>query len=73
MECPCCGEELNCIDHYGTGRPEHYYGTAANGIYYPSTYEKLGDIFKCDNEECECYEEHFYTDTNDELHEGYPC
>ena len=49
MECPYCGKELNCVDHHGTGRPECYYGTAANGIYYPATYNKLGDIYKCSN------------------------
>lgn len=49
MECPYCGRELDCVDHYGTGRSEYYYGTAANGIYYPSTYQKLGDIYSCCN------------------------
>lgn len=49
MECPYCGAELICIDHYGTGRQEYYYGTAGNGLYYPSTYQKQGDIYKCPN------------------------
>ena len=49
MECPYCGKELDCTDYYGTGRPEYYYETAANGIYYPSTYRKLGDIYICSN------------------------
>lgn len=49
MECPYCGKELTLTDHYGTGRQESFYGTAANGIRYPSTYRKLGDIYKCDN------------------------
>ena len=51
MECPYCGAELICTDHYGTGLPENYYGTAANGIYYPSTYKKQGDIYKCPHSE----------------------
>jgi len=49
MECPYCGAELRCEDHYGTGRQEYFYGTAGNGIYYPSTYKKLGDIYRCQN------------------------
>lgn len=27
MECPYCGRELDCVDHYGTSRSEYYYGT----------------------------------------------
>ena len=102
MECPYCGAELICTDHYGTGRQEYYYGTAGNGIYYPSTYQKQGDIYKCPNSEgfedleeaqrykdnneelkdvpveeicCDsnCFNGNFYTDLNEELHEGYPC
>ncbi len=49
MECPYCGRELTLTDHYGTGRQESFYGTAANGIHYPSTYQKIGDIYKCNN------------------------
>lgn len=111
MECPYCGRELICTDHYGTGTPESFYGTAANGIHYPSTYHKLGDIYKCGNAngfeavedveeylglnnddeleeymvlndisdwedivcESECFIGNFYTDNNENLHEGYPC
>ena len=74
MECPYCEQELHYNDYYYTGRPENFYGTAGNGIHYPaSNYKKLGDIYKCDNEECEMFDEHFYTDERDELHEGYPC
>jgi hypothetical protein len=73
MECPYCEQELHYHDTYGTGRHEYYYGTAANGIHYPSTWKKLGDIYKCENEECEAFEQHFYTDERDNLHEGYPC
>lgn len=111
MECPYCGQELICTDYYGTGRQENFYGTAANGLYYPSTYQKLGDIYKCNNVDgfnsveevkeylglntddeveeymkindirdweeivCEsnCFNGYFYTDSSDNLHEGYPC
>ena len=61
MECPYCEKEMLCWDYYGLGIP----GKA--------DFEKKGDIFKCDNEECECYQETFYTDEHEELREGYPC
>lgn len=101
MECPYCGAELIWDDTYGTGRPEYYSGTAACGLHYPSTWHKLGDIYKCpncdgfDNEDeaityakennirydnwedivCEsnCFNGDFYTDEQENLHEGYPC
>jgi hypothetical protein len=63
MKCPCCGAELRCIDYYGkTKYADHYY------LYPRSWIEKEGDIFQCQN----CYG-HFYTDSNGNLHEGYPC
>jgi len=49
MECPNCGIELNYDCDYGRGRKESFYGTASNGLHYPSTYEKLGDIYECPN------------------------
>lgn len=61
MECPYCEEELQYHDYYGFGNP------------YGPQFVKQGDIYKCDNDSCEMYEEHFYTDKQDELHEGYPC
>ena len=74
MKCPECEEELNYHDYYYTGRPASFYGTAGNGIAYPeSQFRKLGDIYKCANEECECFDEHFYTDEQENLHQGYPC
>lgn len=51
MECPYCGKELIHHDSYGTGHPSSFYGTAGNGIYYPSNYQKCGDIYKCSNSE----------------------
>lgn len=71
--CPYCEGDLSYEDEYYSGRPERFYGTASNGIYYPSTKVHLGDIFKCRNEECEEYQKHFYTDKHGHLHEGYPC
>lgn len=84
MECPYCGAELMYNDYYGTGLQEYYYGTAGNGIYYPSTFKKIGDIYKCPNsdgfeeDDTECcksniFNGYFYTDLNGNLHEGYPC
>ena len=61
MECPHCEEELNCHDYYGIGIP------------FREDFEKFGDIYECNNEECEKYQENFYTDKQGELHEGYPC
>lgn len=62
MECPYCEEELNDHDYYGRGIPGR------------SDFQKVGDIYKCENEECEAYQQTFYTrGNNDELHEGYPC
>lgn len=94
MECPYCGSELEHHDTYFKG----YNHTDAN---------KLGDIFKCPNnegfqneEEARAYEAEalsgdetpaedwteivcnsachhvsgsFYTDPQENLHEGYPC
>ncbi len=51
MECTYCGAELKQVDSYGKGRRENFYGTSGNGIYYPSTYEQLGNIYTCPNHE----------------------
>ena len=73
MECPYCGAELRCEDHYGTGRQEYFYGTAGNGIYYPSTYKKLGNIYRCPNVDgFSTYEEVIeYIDGNEDSLEEY--
>ena len=102
MECPHCGADLAHDGEYGTGSHESFYGTAGNGIYYPSTYKRLGNIFYCTNREgfddlenamvyqittedqkellpedvvCKSsiFNGFFYTDSKDNLHEGYPC
>lgn len=61
MECPYCERELNLHDYYGIGIPTR------------SDFRKIGDIYKCDNEDCETYQECFYTDPSGNLYEGYPC
>lgn len=62
MICPYCNQELKCIDYYG-----FYLGN--------DKWNKQGDIFKCSNEECESevFNYYFYTDKQENLHEGYPC
>lgn len=62
MNCPCCENELMHWDIYGLGIPGR------------SDFKEVGDIFKCDNEECDYYQETFYTkNDNGELYEGFPC
>jgi hypothetical protein len=77
MECPICNEELDCIDYFYQGRPERFTGTAGCGLHYPATkdYKVIGDIYKCNNEDCEGYQESYHThrENPDDLHEGYPC
>jgi len=63
MECPYCEQELTCIDYYG-----NYLGN--------DNWNKQGDIFECDNEDCEsmAFNGHFHTKLNNSnLYEGYPC
>ena len=62
MICPCCEEELMYWDSYGLGIPGRF------------DFKELGDIFKCGNEDCECYQSTYYTKNDDgELYEGFPC
>lgn len=62
MDCPYCEEELNCTDYYGRGNPNSF------------DFVKTGDIYKCENEECEMYNESQHTrDDSGELHDGFPC
>jgi hypothetical protein len=68
MECLGCNIELKCIDYYGKIKHANNYYT------YPQSWiEKEGDIFKCENEECEFYDEYFYSDKQNNLKQGYPC
>lgn len=64
MDCPYCGKELKYHDWFGTK------------MKFNGSGNKKGDIYKCENEECESsdFNNSFYTRGNsDELHEGYPC
>ena len=67
MECPYCNQELAYHDFYGKNLRLDSFNRVKDGFV------KSGDIYICNNENCEYYEEHFYTDKNEELHEGYPC
>jgi hypothetical protein len=71
MECPYCGNELIWNDYFGKIKhSEHYW------LYPQSWIEKRGDIYKCENEDCDSgvFNSFFYTyGNNDELKEGYPC
>lgn len=73
QSCLYCNCDLSYEDEYFTGRPANFYGTAGNGIYYPSTLKHLGYIYRCRNEECESHGQLFYTNKDGDLHEGYPC
>lgn len=72
MQCPYCEADLLCIDYYGIGN-------FAAQEKYGYGFQKLGDIYKCvneetvDEEEMECYDTYFYTNQNGDLLEGYPC
>ena len=68
MNCPYCEEELLYEDHYGLNLSMDSFNRTRPG------YKKIGDIYRCDNEECEVYGEHFHVLVNtDEVREGYPC
>lgn len=60
MECPYCNTEL--IEHDSFG----FFSQSQSG-------KKLGTIYKCGNESCEGYGQHFYAYEDQELKEGYPC
>lgn len=66
MECPYCGEDLLCEDYYGFGIPE------------TPEFKKVGDIYRCQNDDCTCVGVdmppcYFHTDQSGDLHDGYPC
>jgi len=61
--CPYCEQELLSHDYFGK-----YTGRGMSGI------DKRGEIYKCGNEACEAFDNHFYVyDIDNKLHEGYPC
>lgn len=60
-ECPECQEELIHIDNFGR-------------FFQHQDGQTLGCIYKCGNELCNCFDEHFYQhDGDDEIKYGYPC
>lgn len=67
MRCPYCGQELLWDEPFGKNLRLDYFGNIKPG------FEKIGDVYRCDNEQCE-YQGFFHTYwDNDILHEGYPC
>lgn len=62
MNCPYCGKELKWDDYYGKNLRLDYFGNPKSG------FEKVGDIYRCDNEECE-YQGYFYTEYDSDLKE----
>ena len=62
MECPYCEKELN-YDTYWGRTCTHQDGHIE------------GDIYQCENEDCEMYQESFHVHRSnpDDIHEGYPC
>jgi hypothetical protein len=71
MICPYCEYELEYHDYYFKGNYEAY-----NKGHSNSGFKKLGDIYRCPNEDCESqvFNGHFHTrGDNDELIEGHPC
>ena len=66
--CPVCGVELVNTDYFGKlMHSPNYYDTH-------SWIEKKGEIYQCNNEECEVFQNNYWThEKSDELHEGYPC
>jgi len=70
-ECPYCKQELSYHDWFYTGNHAAY-----EKGYEGSGFKKLGDIYKCGNEDCDSqsFNYSFYTRIgSDELLEGYPC
>ncbi len=64
-DCPGCDQGLKIIDTYGRFN-----------VRFPGDFIKSGDIYQCENEDCDsqAHNGHFHTRGNsDELNEGYPC
>lgn len=67
MYCPYCNVELMWDDVFGKNLRLDSWNRVKPG------FEKIGDIYRCGNEECE-YQGYFYMlESNDNLYEGYPC
>ena len=67
MECPYCGNKLHYHDYYGKNLRLDSFDKPKSGFV------KSGDIYRCDNEDCEMFDEYFYTYEGSDLQEGYPC
>ena len=67
MHCPGCTQELTYVDFYGTNLSLDSFGKVRPG------FNKYGDIYKCENKNCDYFDEHFHTDKEGDLVEGYPC
>ena len=68
MQCPECGNDMAYVDYYGRMQyTEHYYR-------YPRSWiEKIGDIYKCTNDNCDYFQEYFHTNAVGDMEYGYPC
>lgn len=70
MECPICGDELICVDHFGR-IAAHQDGKVFGDIYHcPSGREQDGS---CDSELFHVAGSFYTYRATGELHEGYPC
>ncbi len=68
FECPVCNEPLTYVDYFGQIKhAEHYYTRPQSWI------ERKGEMYQCNNEECEGFQERYYAyDNEDRLRDGVP-
>jgi hypothetical protein len=76
MKCPYCDQELVEDDTFGNA--DYCLNAIGYNPGYPVTRNPIqgGIIYSCENQECEKYQESFYTlecEDHIQLHEGYPC
>ena len=67
MLCPYCGKELNSLGEFNSIPCHFSYSEEASDFI-------VGELFECENEECECFEQNFYLDDEfpDKLFFGRP-
>ena len=63
MACPTCGGEVKWDDYYG-------HITGWNELHNEPIISHEGDIYRCQNEDCQAWSHIFGVG---ELQEGYPC